>query len=103
MTVRTVASVIVDMLKAAGVDRATSVSGESHLGLLDALEHDGSIDVVTYRHEGGAGLMAVADAKLTGRIGVCMVGTMRLGIPAAAAAATQSPLMSSTGCRPVGG
>lgn len=70
---RTVASVIVGMLRDAGVDRAFSVSGESYLGLLDALEHDGGIDVVTCRHEGGAGMMAVADAKLTGRPGICMV------------------------------
>jgi acetolactate synthase I/II/III large subunit len=70
---RTVASIIVEMLQDAGVDRVFGVSGESYLGLLDALERSNSIDVVTCRHEGGAGMMAVADAKLTGRPGVCMV------------------------------
>lgn len=61
------------MLQDAGVDRVFGVSGESYLGLLDALEKSNSIDVVTCRHEGGAAMMAVADAKLTGRPGVCMV------------------------------
>lgn len=69
----TVASTIVSMLVAAGIDRAFSVSGESYLALLDELEAQGTIDVVTCRHEGGASLMAVADAKLTGRPGLCMV------------------------------
>ena len=64
---------IVEMLQDAGVDRVFSVSGESYLGLLDELESRNSIEVVTCRHEGGAGMMAAADAKLTGRLGVCMV------------------------------
>jgi len=70
---RSVASVIVEMLQDAGVDRVFSVSGESYLGLLDELERRNSVEVVTCRHEGGAGMMAVADAKLTGKLGVCMV------------------------------
>jgi len=69
----TVASVIVSMLESAGVDRAFCVSGESYLALLNELESRATIDVVTCRQEGGAGMMAVADAKLTGRPGVCMV------------------------------
>ena len=56
---QTVASIIVQMLRDAGVDRVFGVSGESYLGLLDALEKSNSIDVVTCRHEGGAGMMAV--------------------------------------------
>jgi acetolactate synthase-1/2/3 large subunit len=70
---RTVASIIVEMLQNVGVDRVFGVSGESYLPLLDAFERSNSVDVVTCRHEGGAGMMAVADAKLTGRLGVCMV------------------------------
>jgi acetolactate synthase-1/2/3 large subunit len=61
------------MLQDAGVDRVFGVSGESYLGLLDELEKNNRIDVVTCRHEGGASMMAVADAKLTGKPGVCMV------------------------------
>ncbi len=69
---QTVAGVIVAMLEAAGVDRAYGVSGESYLPLLDELGRS-SIDVVTCRHEGGAGLMAVADARLTGKLAVVTV------------------------------
>jgi len=61
------------MLQDAGVDRVFGVSGESYLGLLDELEKSNVIDVITCRHEGGASMMAVADAKLTGHPGVCMV------------------------------
>jgi acetolactate synthase-1/2/3 large subunit len=67
-----VAAVIVAMLKDVGVDRVYGVSGESYLPLLDELGKS-TIDVITNSHEGGAGLMAVADAKLTGRLSVCMV------------------------------
>lgn len=69
---QTVAEVIVAMLEAQGVARAYGVSGESYLPLLDSLGRS-SIDVVTCRHEGGAGLMAVAESRLTGRLAVCTV------------------------------
>lgn len=59
-------------LAAHGVDRLFCVPGESYLPLLDALA-DAPIETVTCRHEGGAALMAVADAKLTGRAGLCLV------------------------------
>ena len=50
-----------------GMDRLFLVPGESYLGLLDALVDFPQIDVVTCRHEGGAGYMAVADGRLTRR------------------------------------
>jgi acetolactate synthase-1/2/3 large subunit len=71
MTYR-VAELIADSLAAHGVDRAFCVPGESFLPLLDALHDRNDIDLVTCRHEGSAGLAAVADAKLTGRAGVVM-------------------------------
>jgi acetolactate synthase-1/2/3 large subunit len=55
-----------------GVDRLFCVPGESYLPLLDALAVS-TIKSVTCRHEGGAALMAVADAKLTGRAALCLV------------------------------
>src|SRR5258708_20663742 len=64
---------MVDSLVAHGVDRVFCVPGESYLAVLDALADCRSIEVVSARHEGGAGLMGVADAKLTGRPGVLMV------------------------------
>ena len=56
-----------------GLDRIFLVPGESYLGLLDAVIDFPQIDVVTCRHEGGAGYMAVADGRLTGRPGVALV------------------------------
>lgn len=67
------ADLMVECMAAQGADRIFCVPGESYLALLDALRDDARIDTVVCRHEGGAGLMAVADAKLTGRPGVVAV------------------------------
>lgn len=56
-----------------GIDRVFLVPGESYLGVLDALIDFPAIQTVVCRHEGGAGYMAVADGRLTGRPGVAMV------------------------------
>ncbi|MBK8771096.1 MAG: acetolactate synthase [Rhizobiales bacterium] len=66
------ADTIVQSLKAHGIKRVYCVPGESYLTLLDAL-HESGIDVVVCRHEGGAGFMACAEAKLTGEPAVFMV------------------------------
>lgn len=66
------ADAIVKCLEAHGVTRVYCVPGESYLALLDAL-YDSKIDVIICRHESGAGFMAVADAKMTGKPGVCLV------------------------------
>jgi len=71
--VNTAAERLVEFLAAHGVDRAFCVPGESYIALLDALHAHPSLDLVTCRSEGGAGFMAVADAKLTGRPGVALV------------------------------
>ena len=67
------ADLLVDCLTAQGVDRIFCVPGESYLELLDALADAPAIDTVVCRHEGGAGMMAVADGKITGRPGVVAV------------------------------
>jgi acetolactate synthase-1/2/3 large subunit len=67
------AQALVKTLLAHGVDRVFCVPGESYLPVLDALYDTPQIDLVTCRHEGGAGLMAVADSKLTRRPGVVCV------------------------------
>jgi len=57
-----------------GVEAAFCVPGESYLELLDALyDVKDRVRLVTCRHENGASFMAEAYAKLTGRVGVCMV------------------------------
>jgi acetolactate synthase-1/2/3 large subunit len=70
---RTGARVLVDQLAIHGVDTIFCVPGESYLAALDALYDTPSIRLVTCRQEGGATMMADADAKLTGRPGIVMV------------------------------
>lgn len=67
---RRAADLLADCLEAQGFDRLFFVPGESYLAFLDTLG-DSAIEPVVCRHEGGAGMMAVADAKLTGRPGLC--------------------------------
>ena len=69
----TVGQLIIDTLAAHDIDRVFCVPGESYLGLLDALYGRSDIDTVVCRHESGAGFMALADARLTGRPGIAMV------------------------------
>jgi len=69
----TSAHALLNLLHVNGVDRVFLVPGESYLGILDALVDFPGIDAVVCRHEGGAGYMAVADGRLTGRPGVAMV------------------------------
>lgn len=64
---------LLSVFVAQGIDRVFLVPGESYLGILDSLGDFPSIDVVTCRHEGGAGFMACADGRLTRRPGVVMV------------------------------
>ena len=69
---RTGAEALVQTLESQGVTRVFCVPGESYLAVLDALR-DSAIETVVARQEGGAAMMAEADAKLTGRPGVVFV------------------------------
>lgn len=64
--------VLVDALKAQGVDRVFCVPGESYLAALDALYESG-VETIVARNEGGASMMAEADGKLTGQPGIAFV------------------------------
>lgn len=64
---------LLSVLQDHGIDRVFLVPGESYLGILDALCDFPRIDAVTCRHEAGAGFMAVADARLSGRPGIALV------------------------------
>lgn len=70
---RRAADVLVSGLEAHGVERVYCVPGESYLALLDALHDSNRIQTIACRHESGAGFMAVAEAKLTGRTAVFAV------------------------------
>lgn len=69
---RTGGQILVDGLKRHGVTRAFGVPGESYLAVLDAM-HDSGIPFTICRQEGGAAMMADAQARLTGAPGICMV------------------------------
>ncbi len=65
---------VVDALRAQGVDTVFQVPGESFIPLLDALlDADNEIRTITCRHEASAANMADAYGNLTGRPGVCIV------------------------------
>jgi acetolactate synthase-1/2/3 large subunit len=72
VTTRHGGKILADRLARHGVDRVFSVPGESFLAALDGL-YDHEIQNVVCRQEGGAAMMAEADAKLTGRPGVLFV------------------------------
>ncbi|WP_449276994.1 thiamine pyrophosphate-binding protein [Leucobacter sp. GX24907] len=99
----TVARSIVRQLEAREVPRIYQVPGESFLGLLDAL-HDSPIRLVTARQEGGAGFMALAEGRLTGRAGVAMVtrgpGAANLSIAIHTAYQDATPLVAFVGLIP---
>ncbi len=69
---RTGGQLIVEALKANGMQRISCVPGESFLAVLDAL-HDSDIKVLVCRQEGGAAMMADTWGRLTGEPGICMV------------------------------
>ncbi len=65
---------LVEALIAQGVNTAFGVPGESYLAVLDGFhEHRSRIRFVACRQEGGAGFMAEAQGKLSGRPGICFV------------------------------
>lgn len=94
------AQALVEVLHAQGVDLAFCVPGESYLAVLDAFIGAG-INLVTCRHEAGAGNMAEATGKLTGRAGVCFVtrgpGTAHATIAVHTAQQDATPLVLFVG------
>ncbi|MFG1347892.1 thiamine pyrophosphate-binding protein [Xanthobacter autotrophicus DSM 431] len=93
--------ILVDALACQGVDRLFCVPGESYLDVLDSLLEHPSIRVVVTKHEGAACEMAEADAKLTGRPGICFVtrgpGAMHASIGVHVASQDSSPLILFVG------
>ena len=65
--------VLVDQLRRHGVRMIFTVPGESFLAVLDALHDEPAIRTVVCRHESGAGIMAEAQARLRGDLGVAFV------------------------------
>jgi pyruvate dehydrogenase (quinone) len=66
------ADFFVERLKIWGVKRIFGYSGDGINGVIGALQRDGGIDFIEPRHEEMGAFMAVAHAKFTGEIGVCL-------------------------------
>src|SRR5580700_11532042 len=67
----TVAELLLEILKASGVQRVYGLPGDSLNGFTDALRRDGTVDWQHVRHEEAAGFAAAAEASLTGELAVC--------------------------------
>lgn len=96
MTIRA-ADLLVQCMLAHNVRRVYCVPGESYLSVLDSLRDQPAIEIVTCRHEGGAGFMALGHARLTGTPGVLFVsrgpGCMNAAIAIHSAQQDASPLV----------
>src|SRR3954464_341772 len=62
----------VQRLKAWGVRRIFGYSGDGINGVIGAIQRDATFDFIQPRHEEMAAFMAVAHAKFTGELGVCL-------------------------------
>jgi len=67
-----VATAIVDQLAVWGVRTVYGVAGDTILELMHALGTHQQVEFITTRHEEAAALMASAQAKITGKLGVCI-------------------------------
>lgn len=93
---------VVEALQREGVRALFTVPGESFLPVLDGLfDAADAIDVVTTRHESGAGFMAEGYAKSSGEVGVCMVtrgvGLTNLSIALHTAMQDSTPVVAFVG------
>ena len=95
---------MVKQLAASGIERVYSVPGESFLDVLDGL-YDSNITNVVARHEGGAGFMALAEGRLSGKPGVALVtrgpGAANAQIAVHTAYQDQTPLVLMIGLIPI--
>ena len=66
------ADFLVERLKAWGVETIFGYSGDGINGVIGAIQRDGSIDFIQPRHEEMGAFMAVAYAKFSGQLGVCL-------------------------------
>ncbi len=99
------ADLLVAALKAAGVTRIYSLSGNQIMPVYDACFGAG-VEIVHTRHEAAALYMAEAHAQLTGGIGVAMVtagaGAANALGPLFTASESETPVLLLTGDSPLG-
>jgi pyruvate dehydrogenase (quinone)/pyruvate oxidase len=101
---RRVADVIVEQLRLWGVKRIYGVVGDAIFGLLDAVARQDDIRFISVKHESVAALMASAEAKLTGGLGVCAAqmgpGLANLTVGLGDAFLDSAPVLVITGQAP---
>src|SRR5271156_2375964 len=68
---QTVAELLLEVLKASGVQRVYGIPGDSLNGFTDAMRRDGTMTWEHVRHEEAAAFAAAAEAALTGELAVC--------------------------------
>lgn len=73
MANKTAGKVAAELLKEWNIDHVYGMPGDSVNEFIDELRHEeNSLRFIQVRHEETAALAAAADAKLTGKIGVCL-------------------------------
>jgi acetolactate synthase-1/2/3 large subunit len=92
------AELIVDCLRAEGVEYVFGIPGEENIRLVDALDRSDDIRYVLTRHEQAASFMAEIYGRLTGRAGVCSAtlgpGAINLQLGVADATTNSTPLVA---------
>ena len=104
---RTGGEILIAALRRNGADRMFGVPGESALPIFDAVyEPDAGVRFIVCRHEATASHMAEADAKLSGRPGICVVsrgpGAMHAAIGLHTAWQDSTPMILIVGQVPSG-
>ncbi|HEX6511755.1 MAG TPA: thiamine pyrophosphate-binding protein [Chloroflexota bacterium] len=101
MSSRSGGQIVVDTLKAAGVDTVFGVLSVHNIPMYDAIDRDGGIRAVPARTEAGALNMADGYARATGRLGVAIsstgVGAANAAGPLVEAYVGSSPVLHLTG------
>jgi len=102
MTERTGGEAIVQGLLAHGVDTVFGIPGYQTYHLIDAIARaKPAIQLISPRHEQGAGYMAFGYARSTGRLGVCSVvpgpGVLNAASALVTAQSTATPLLCIVG------
>lgn len=67
-----VAQFLISQLVAWGVTRIYGVSGSETIPLFDAIAQHPEIELIPVRHESAAGFMAATEAKINGKLAVCI-------------------------------
>ncbi len=97
----TVAKAIYAAIRARRIDHVFCLPGESFLAAMDAFYESDRPLLIPTRHEEGAGILAEAYAKATGRTGVCMVtrgpGLTHMSIALHTAQQDSTPLVAVVG------